>query len=183
MSAPFVCAPANFAFKRSHNMSISFINFNSFSKKELCQFIVRRCYENMRKSIRRMESHYVHEHFEPDRKDDQEAALPFIFLQFKEACEQLMLWEEKLILPYFHDQEPSSSRYRANTILNPHLLTAKHEKLKQLYDKIKFHSMHDVQYQNETRYQIMRYDLLQTNIQLQDWEYLIQILLYSKQVP
>ncbi|WP_222165588.1 hypothetical protein [Edaphocola aurantiacus] len=164
-------------------MSISFINFNSFSKKELCQFIVRRCYENMRKAIRRMEAHYVHQDFDTDRNDDLETALPFIFLQFKESCEQLMLWEEKLILPYFQDQDHTQSRYRANTILNPHLLTVKHEKLKQLYDKIKFHSVHDVHHQNETLYQIMRYDLLQTNIQLLDWEYLIQILLYSKPVP
>ena len=164
-------------------MSISFINFNSFTKRELCHFIVKRCYESMRKAINRLEVHYMHQDFSSEEDKELEMTLPFLFLQFKEACEQLMLWEEKLILPYFQEQDHTSSRYRVNTILNPNLLTVKHEKLKQLYEKIKLQSVLHMQQTNETLQQIMRYDLLQASIQLQDWEYLIQILLYRKPAP
>lgn len=163
-------------------MSISFINFNSFTKRELCHFIVRRCYESMRKAINRLEAHYVHQDFSSEEDRELETTLPFLFLQFKEACEQLMLWEEKLILPYFQDQD-AYSRYPVNTVLNPNLLTVKHEKLKQLYENIKRQSVLHMQQTNETLQQIMRYDLLQTSIQLQDWEYLIQVLLYCKPAP
>lgn len=160
-------------------MKISFINFNSFGQDELCRFIAQRCYDRMRQCLQYLELHYLHEVYLHE-SNCSEAALPFMFLQFKDDCEQLMLLEEQLIFPYFNRNTGSRKRFGERTALNPRSLSLKHEELLERYHKIKHCTLQSIKYKEDTPYQLLRHDLQVTARQLKDWNELLHILFRKK---
>ncbi|RQO30065.1 hypothetical protein DBR32_10770 [Taibaiella sp. KBW10] len=168
--------PATFVRNQAKRiMSVSFINFNSFGQEELCHFIAQRCYEHMHQSLSHLQVHYLHENCLHE-SGTSDAALPFLFLQFKDECEQLILLEEQLILPYFNKTIYAQKRYRENTALNPKLLSRKHRELQERYTNMKNDTLQKIRFKEDTQYQILRYDLQVTATQLKDWHDLINIL-------